>query len=240
MRVEFHVHTRYSKDSTLNFLFILLMCKVRKIDCIAITDHNEIIGAKKYKEKLKKHNIDVIVGEEIFTSDGEIIGLFLNEKIIPNLSPEETVKEIKKQEGIVYVPHPYDEKRKNSVLKEEYINKLAKSIDLIEIHNGRNIEKQYDIKQKEISDKNNIPPIIGSDTHIFWELGRNYVIIDSIEKENIVDDIKKAKFKEAECIKISHKITKYIKAIKMIFKGDINELFRIINKKCRRKKHRTR
>lgn len=235
MKVEFHVHTRYSKDSTLSLLFVLLMCKIKKIDCIAITDHNEIMGAKKYKEKLKRHNIDVIVGEEIFTSDGEIIGLFLNEKILPGLSPEETIKEIKKQGGIIYVPHPYDEKRKKSVLKEEYINKFARYIDLIEVHNGRNIEKEYDIKQKEISEKNNILPIIGSDAHIFWELGRNYVIIDSIERENIIEAIKKAKFKEARCIKISHKVTKYIKAIKMIFKGDINGLFRIINKKCRRK-----
>ena len=235
MKVEFHVHTRYSKDSTLGLLFVLLMCKIKKIDCIAITDHNEIMGAKKYKEKLKRHNIDVIVGEEIFTSDGEIIGLFLNEKILPGLSPKETIKEIKRQGGIIYVPHPYDEKRKKSVLKEEYINKFAKYIDLIEVHNGRNLEKEYDIKQKEISEKINILPIIGSDAHIFWELGRNYVIIDSIERENIIEAIKRAKFKEARCIKISHKVTKYIKAIKMIFKGDINGLFRIINKKCRRK-----
>lgn len=239
MNVEFHVHTRYSKDSTLNLLFVLLMCKIKEIDCIAITDHNEIMGAKKYKEKLKKHNIDVIVGEEIFTSDGEIIGLFLNEKIPQDLSPEETIKEIKKQGGIVYIPHPYDEKRKNSVLKEKYINKFAKNIDLIEVHNGRNIEKRFDIKQREISDKNNITPIIGSDAHVFWELGRNYVIIDSIERDDIIESIKRAEFKEKKCIKISHKVTKYVKLIKMIFKGDINGLFRVIDKKRRRKKHKT-
>lgn len=240
MKAEFHIHTRYSNDSILNKYLILLMCKIKKINYIAITDHNEIKGAIEYKKKLSKYRINVIIGEEILTSDGEIIGLFLKERIEPFLSVKETIQKIKKQNGLVYVPHPYDEKRIKTVLKKECIEKYAKDIDLIEIHNGRNIDEKYDIEQKNISDYNNILPIIGSDAHIFWELGRNFIMIDKeITRENAIDVIKSAKFETRRCIKFSHIITKYVKCFKMICKGDISGIFRIINKKCKRKEYRT-
>ena len=86
-KTEFHVHTRYSKDSCLNYLMLLLMLKIKKIDTIVITDHNEIKGALKYQKKLQKHHINVIVGEEIFTTKGEIIGLNLNKRIQEGLTP---------------------------------------------------------------------------------------------------------------------------------------------------------
>ena len=142
-KIEFHVHTRFSNDSILGLFFILMMCKFRKIDCLVITDHNEIDGAIKYKEKLLKYGIDVIVGEEIFTKDGEIIGLFLNKKIEPYLSAEDTVKRIRKQKGLVYIPHPYDEKRYKTVITQEALEKISKDIDFIEIHNGRNIRSIF-------------------------------------------------------------------------------------------------
>ena len=110
IRAEFHTHTRYSKDSILNKFFILLMCKIKKIKLIAITDHNEVKGAIKYQKFLNKFNIDVIVGEEVMTDSGEIIGLFLKEKIQPLQSVDQTIQQIKKQNGIIYLPHPYDEK----------------------------------------------------------------------------------------------------------------------------------
>jgi len=235
MKAEFHVHTRYSNDSMLNYFFILIMCKFKKIDCIAITDHNEIRGAQKYKKKLENHNIKVIVGEEIFTNQGEIIGLFLEDKIEPNLTPKETIEQIKKQNGIVYIPHPYDEKRVKSVLKEEYINEFSSQIDIIEIHNGRNINELYDVKQKEISEKYNIHAVIGSDAHTFFELGRNTFDIKHIDRENFVNNIDVNSFEIKKCIKFSHIVTKYVKAFKMICRGDMSGLYRAINKRCRKK-----
>src|SRR5690606_3298386 len=97
--------------------------KVKKIDIVGITDHNEIKGAQEFKKFLEKFGIKVIVGEEIFSSKGEIIGLFLSEKIEPGMSPRDTMLEIKKQGGLVYIPHPYDEKRYKTVLAEEEIEK---------------------------------------------------------------------------------------------------------------------
>lgn len=234
-KTELHVHTRFSKDSILSYVFLLIMLKIKKINTIAITDHNEIRGAVKYKNRLEKHGIEVIVGEEIYTNKGEIIGLGLNEKIEPNLSPKETIKMIKDQNGLVYIPHPYDEKRYKTVLVEEEIKKNEKEIDFIEIHNGRNLKKEFSIKQNEIANKYNIKKIVGSDAHTFFELGRNYVITN--EKIIDINNLKNFsfQFKEKDCINLAHICTRIVRIIKILIGGDVNELRRIINKKSRRK-----
>ncbi len=238
IRAEFHTHTRFSKDSILNKFFILFMCKIRKIKLISITDHNEVKGAIKYQKFLRKFGIEVIIGEEVMTDSGEIIGLFLNKKIEPLQTPEETIKQIKEQNGIVYLPHPYDEKRYKTVLKEEKQKELKEQFDFVEIHNGRNISDKYSEKQKCIQENLRITPIIGSDAHTFIELGRNYIEIEytNIEdfKNNMQTIIEKAKFHKKECIKFAHTITKFARVIKMIEKGEFNELRRTIFKRCRK------
>ena len=234
---EFHVHTRYSKDSILAYWLLLLILKTKKINTVAITDHNEIAGAIKYKNKFKKHGIEMIVGEEIFTSKGEIIGLGLTNKIEPDLSPEETIKQIRKQNGIVYVPHPYDEKRYKTVLAEDEIKKHKKEIDFIEVHNGRNISSEFDKKQNEIAEKYGITKIIGSDAHTFFELGRNYIITDKIITiENLISEYKNVKFNEKKCIEFAHRWTRIARIITLIGKGDFYGITRIIKKKFKKEK----
>ena len=236
-RTEFHVHTRISKDSTLSYWLLLLMLKIKKINTVAITDHNEVKGALKYKEKFKKHGIEIIVGEEIFTSKGEIIGLGLKEKIEPNLSPQETIKQIKNQKGIVYIPHPYDEKRYKTVLAEEEIKKHKDKIDFIEVHNGRNISSKYDEKQNEIAEKYKLTKIIGSDAHTFFELGRNYIITNNkITIDNLRVEYKNVSFKEKKCINLAHKWTRIARIITFISKGDFYGIIRIVKKKFNREK----
>ena len=236
-KTEFHIHTNYSKDSILSYFMLLVMLKIKKINTIAITDHNEINGALKYKNKLEKHHINVIVGEEIFTTKGEIIGLNLKEKINPNLTPKQTIKEIKRQKGLVYIPHPYDEKRYKTVLTEEEIKKNKADIDFIEIHNGRNITEKFSKKQEEITKKYELRAIIGSDAHTFFELGRNVVITSNLlTQQTLLENYKEVKFIKKRCINFSHTCTKYIRIIKMLFRGDINGIYRIINQKFKRKK----
>ena len=234
MKIEMHVHTRFSKDSLQPLFILLIMCKIKKVDCIAITDHNEVIGAIKAKKIFKKHNIKVIVGEEIFTKDGEIIGLFLNEKIDKGLSAKDTINEIKKQDGIVYIPHPYDIKRKNTVLKYEEIISNKLDIQLIECYNGRNVEDEYEIKQNEIAQKIGKIKVIGSDAHTWFEVGRNTMEIDEFStKDELLKNLKKAKFNKKRCIKFAHTVTKIDKLIKMITKGDFNGINRIITRKLK-------
>lgn len=237
LRVEVHTHTKYSKDSILGKYLYLIMLKIRKIDVIAITDHNTIKGGVEYKKFLEKYGIRVIVGEEIFTTKGEIIGLFLENEIPAKLSPEETIKKIKKQNGIVYIPHPYDEKRYKTVLPIDEIEKNIKEIDIIECHNGRNISQNFSIKQEGIADKYKKLKMVGSDAHIFFELGRNFNIIENFNsKEEFLKNLQTIEFNKRKCIKISHQLTKIVRLIKLLMEGEISEIFRIVRRKYKRRK----
>ena len=241
MKLEVHVHTRYSKDSLLSLSILYFRCRIKNIKWIAITEHNNIDGGiafKKYCEK-RGNKVNVIIGEEIFTNAGEIIGLYLKEKIPPQMSVEDTIRAIKSQNGVVYVPHPFDEKRKKTVLKYEEIEKNKEQIDCIEIHNGRNVKKDYSIKQEKIAENNNLLAVVGSDAHTWIEIGRNYLIVDhapvnSIEFVNAIQD---ATLIKKECILLAHKITKIAKGLKLVRKGKFDELCRIVITRIKRDKY---
>lgn len=238
MRIETHVHTKYSKDSLQCFWPLYLRCRIKKIDVIAVTEHNNIDGGLAFQKFCHKrgNKVHVIVGEEIFTDSGEIIGLFLSHNIKQGLTVRETINEIKNQGGLVYVPHPYDLKRKRTVLLEQYIAEFKDAIDCIEVHNGRNISNEYDIKQKEMADKYGIKPVIGSDAHTTIEVGRNYMICDRdvLTRESFKEAISQFEFQQSECIQLAHKITVVAKFIKLIGKGEFHEIYRVIAKRIKR------
>src|SRR6185437_13791245 len=101
---------------------------------IAITDHNEVSGALEARERAD--GIKVIVAEEVKTADqGEVIGLFIEEKIPRGMTLEETIAEIKRQGGLVYVPHPFD--RMHSVPDYEHLLAVVEDIDALEVFNAR-------------------------------------------------------------------------------------------------------
>jgi hypothetical protein len=153
---------------------IIKSCKDRGINCIALTDHNELAGAI---EMEKSGIFRVIAGEEVKTADGEIIGLFLKEKIRAGLSAEETVKEIKTQGGLVYIPHPFSKWRRTK-LKFSALEKIKNDIDIIEVFNSRNFFRTDNLKAEEYALENNITMAVGSDSHITCELGSCYVEVE--------------------------------------------------------------
>jgi predicted metal-dependent phosphoesterase TrpH len=104
-----------------------------EIDYIAITDHSRIELAYELK---KEFGDKIIIGEEIMTTHGEIIGLFLEKEIPKFLSPEETVEEIRKQGGLVYIPHPFDGRR-SGIEKYEKYEEILDAADIIEVYNSR-------------------------------------------------------------------------------------------------------
>ena len=212
------------------------MCKIKGIKLLAITDHNEIKGALKYSKFLKKHNIDVIIGEEIMTNCGEIIGLFLTKRIEPNLSVEETINLIKEQDGLIYLPHPYDEKRYKTVLNKDEQLKFKSCFDFVEIHNGRNIKKEYSLNQKKRQKMIGATRIVGSDAHVFFELGRNYILMEYNGKDSFIKDVEAGKVHKADCIMFAHFCTKIARVITMIEKGDLSGIYRIIVRGRREKK----
>ncbi|MBQ7168726.1 MAG: PHP domain-containing protein [Synergistaceae bacterium] len=240
--MELHVHTRYSKDSLLCFWPLYLRCLARRISVIAVTEHNNIDGGMRFSEFCRKRGgkVSVIVGEEIFTSQGEIIGLFLKKAVEPGLTAKETIARIKEQGGVVYVPHPFDLKRSKTVLQEEAIRENKSDIDCIESHNGRNISPDFSARQLEIARKYGIRQVVGSDAHTLIEAGRNYMRINSVpaDRESFIREIENAGFVTAECLRISHKITLFAKLLKLALGGKFIEIYEIFIRRVRKGLHK--
>lgn len=239
MKLETHIHTKFSHDSLMCFWALYVKCRLSKIDYIAVTEHNNILGAIEFQKYCKSRGdkVKVIVGEEIMTNCGEIIGLYLARPVEQGLPPDETINAIKAQGGIVYIPHPYDEKRKETVLDEEVIERNADKIDCIEIHNGRNISFEFSEKQKAIADKYGLRKVVGSDAHTVIEIGRNYmdVSLEPSNTEAFREALTYAELKKRDCIRISHYMTRFARFVKLVSKGDFHEIRRIIHRKFERK-----
>ncbi len=184
MWADFHIHTYWSKDSMSNPRDILKMARKKGLRVIAITDHNEIGGALETDKEamLSGTDIEVIIGEEIKTNRGDIIGLFLTEKIRKGLSPEETIDLIKEQGGIVVIPHPFDRKGRGAL--GEYTVKIAHKVDFIEVENGRTPSYNNE-KARVFSEKHGIPGVGGSDAHWFREVGKVKTKVRRIENGKI-------------------------------------------------------
>jgi predicted metal-dependent phosphoesterase TrpH len=177
---DFHVHSRFSYDALLNPKRIVRIAEKRGLDGIAITDHDTIKGAI---EAQKFYNsIYVIIGSEIKTERGDVIGLFLNDEITSKYF-DDVVDEIKGQDGIVVLPHPY---KKNMNIPNELLSK----VDLIETLNGR-LSPELNYKAQILAKNNGLQIIGGSDAHISASIGCVRTIFN-YEKRAIqnVEDIK--------------------------------------------------
>lgn len=218
MKVQFHVHTRFSKDSLLPLFVLYRACRICGIGCVCITDHNTIDGAVKFKEKYGSKGIDVVVGEEIFTGSGEVIGLYLTENIPAGLSVDETIKRIRSQGGLVIVPHPYEVERGKTALPESVIADHAKEFDAAEFFNGRNFKAEYSTKQNEICQKYGLAKILGSDAHTVYEIGKNtFEIGEKVTKDSFLSALHQAEFSPKHMPRIVHYVTKIHKLVKLIF-----------------------
>jgi hypothetical protein len=162
------MHTDHSPDCATPVDTLLETAKARGLDAIAITDHNEISGALEARDRAD--GIKVIVAEEIKTADqGEVIGLFIEEKIPRGLSLEETIAALKDQGGIVYVPHPFD--RMHSVPDYEHLLKVVEDIDAIEVFNPRVAFSTFNEEAARFAAKYRITAGAGSDSHVAQGLG---------------------------------------------------------------------
>lgn len=212
INIDLHVHTNYSRCAILKPAEIEPLALKRGLDAVAITDHNTIDGALEVKNHAKK--IKVIIGEEIKTTKGEIIGYFLNEQIPPFLSPEETIKEIKRQGGLVSVPHPFDRLR-SSRLEAETLEKILPDIDMIEVFNARDILTGEDSGLMEKACQLGITHVAASDAHLSVEVGRSYITMEDFESSaDFLENIKNltaVKRKSPFWVHLVTKVLKYYK-----------------------------
>jgi predicted metal-dependent phosphoesterase TrpH/glycosyltransferase involved in cell wall biosynthesis len=166
--VDLHMHTDHSYDCATPVEVLLAEARAKGLGAIAVTEHNEISGALEAAAKAK--GIKVIVGEEVKTaSQGEVIGLFIKEKIPRGLTLQETVDEIKRQGGLVYVPHPFD--RMHSVPDYKNLLEVLDDIDLIEIFNPRVAISEFNEEAVRFAAKYRMIAGAGSDAHVPQGLG---------------------------------------------------------------------
>ncbi len=166
--VDLHMHTDHSYDCATPVEVLLAEARGRGLGAIAITDHNEISGA--HEARAKADGVKVIVGEEIKTAtQGEVIGLFIEEKIPRGMSLSETIAEIKRQGGVVYVPHPFD--RLHSVPDYEHLLEVLHAVDAIEVFNPRVAITEFNDEAVRFAAKYRIPAGAGSDAHVPQGLG---------------------------------------------------------------------
>jgi predicted metal-dependent phosphoesterase TrpH len=150
---------------------IISRCQELGINCIAIADHGTAEGAL---EMLKIAPFKVIVAEEVLTTHGEIMGMFLKETIPSGITPQEAVKRIRAQGGLVNIPHPFETIR-GSALKDAMIDEIAGDIDLMEVLNSRSPFPANTNKARDFAVKHGIPGGAGSDAHTIFEIGNAYI-----------------------------------------------------------------
>jgi predicted metal-dependent phosphoesterase TrpH/glycosyltransferase involved in cell wall biosynthesis len=168
IHVDLHMHTDHSPDCATPVDTLLDTAKRVGLGAIAITDHNEISGALEARERAD--GIKVIVAEEVKTADqGEVIGLFIEEKIPRGMTLQETIAEIRRQGGLVYVPHPFD--RMHAVPDYEHLLDVVSDIDAIEVFNPRVAFSAFNEEAARFAAKYRIVAGAGSDSHVVQGLG---------------------------------------------------------------------
>ena len=168
--VDLHMHTDHSHDCATPVEVLMATAREKGLGAIAVTEHNEISGAVAAQALSEEYGVKVILAEEVKTaSQGEVIGLFLNEKIERGMTLQETVAEIRRQGGLVYVPHPFD--RMHSVPDYEHLLAIIDDIDAIEVFNPRVALSAFNDEAVRFAAKYRIPAGAGSDAHVAQGLG---------------------------------------------------------------------
>ena len=165
---DLHMHTDHSPDCATPVDVLLDTAKRRGLGAIAITDHNEISGALAARDLAD--GIKVIVSEEVKTAhEGEVIGLFIEEKIPRGMSMKETIDAIHAQGGLAYVPHPFD--RLHTIPDYEHLLKVVEDIDMLEVFNARIAVRGFNEEAQRFADKYRVVAGAGSDSHVAQGLG---------------------------------------------------------------------
>lgn len=183
---DFHVHTRFSRDSLLGEDRFIRLALERGLTHVAITNHNNVEGALAVQARVAAQGLEdrlhIILGEEVSSADGEIVGIFLTETIPPGLSADETADAIHAQGGLVSIPHPYDPFRRSHI-REAPLLALAEAgkIDAIEVFNSRVTFSRHNEAAALIASRYGIPGIACSDAHSGLEVAMSFNALPAFE-----------------------------------------------------------
>jgi len=209
--VDLHIHTEYSADCLTPCRDVIRWAQRRQLDALAITDHNTIEGALVLSEMSP---MQIIVGEEILTTDGEIIGLFLQENVPAQLSPVETTRIIHQQGGLVYIPHPTDRLGRCG-LRSEALTQIIEEVDIIEILNARVTFPLDNRRAQELARSYGLPGGAGSDAHQGFEIGHAYVEMPTFaDAHSFLESIRQGKVRGRLSSPLVHMGSTYAKFAK--------------------------
>ncbi|MEP7040597.1 MAG: PHP domain-containing protein [Chloroflexota bacterium] len=176
---DFHTHTRFSRDSILPEDKFIRVALERGLTHVAVTNHNNVEGAVAVRDRAAELGVDdrltVILGEEVSTSDGEVVGLFLERTIPRGLTADETADQIHAQGGLVSIPHPFDPFRASHIRRLP-LERLAAAgkIDMLEVFNSRVTFSRHNDEAAEFAARHQIPGIACSDSHSAFEVAMSF------------------------------------------------------------------
>jgi predicted metal-dependent phosphoesterase TrpH len=173
LRVEFHCHTVYSKDSLTSPEALLAACRRKGIDRVVITDHNTIQGA------LAAQKLDpemVIVGEEIMTEKGELLAAFVTEEVPRGLPPLEAIQRLREQGAFISVSHPFDRLRNGSWELPD-LEEITPLVDAIEVFNARCMQAEFNKLAQQFAQEHGLAGTAGSDAHAAFEIGTAHLLL---------------------------------------------------------------
>lgn len=183
-KFDLHIHTYYSKCGVDSPKTMVKMAISKKLDGIAITDHNTTVGALQAMKN--NQELTVIPGIEVSTRDGEILGLGITQRLPEGKSAQETIDLIRDRGGIAVIPHPYDLLRSSIGFGIRMLK-----FDAIEVYNSNLVLPLANRLAKKAAEKEGYSTIAGSDAHIATAVGNAYTIIDETDIEDVLEAIRK-------------------------------------------------
>ncbi len=183
IKIDLHTHSILSPDGGLSENDYKSLFQHKALNVIAVTDHNSLKYAQQLQKKLGNK---IIVGEEVCSKQGEIIGLFLTDEIPAGLTAAETVKQIKKQNGVVCIPHPFETVRQG--ISKNVLDEIIEDVDLIEVFNGRSLQTNMRKFALDATREYAKVGVANSDAHCRLGIGRTYNLISTMPtKKSLVD-----------------------------------------------------
>ncbi len=173
LRVEFHTHTSFSKDSLVSPRALVEACGRRGIDRVVVTDHNTLDGARAAHDRDPQR---VIIGEEIMTTAGELLAAYVSEVVPAGLTPQAAIDRLREQEAFISVSHPFDGLRKGGWSPADLIQ-VSPLVDALEVFNSRCTLRSANQRAADFARERGLPGTVGSDAHTVWEIGRSILIL---------------------------------------------------------------
>ena len=172
-RIDFHIHTRYSPDSLTTLEAALRAARARGLARLVVTDHNTIAGALEARRLAPDF---VIVGEEVMTTEGELLAYFLEESVPAGLPPEEAIARLRAQGAFVAAAHPFDLRRKGH-WSLAALERIAPWLDAVEGFNARCFSARANREAARFAAAHGLLVVAGSDAHTAAEIGRAGVVL---------------------------------------------------------------